>query len=78
MPVTSAPTDTVVLPGLSFTGPGFDTADGNNVIFVENSSSYSAVGAGATVTSFDVHLSSQSGSDVLSIQNNTSTWDGNT
>ena len=75
---TSAPTDTIVLPGIAFAAAGFGTADGSSVIFVENSSSYTADGAGATVTSFDAHLSSQSGSDVLSIQNHTSTWDGNT
>ena len=78
---TQAPTDTVLLPGISFaaSGPLSLNADGFNVVFVQGGSGgYSLVGAGATVTSFDVHLSSQSGPDVLSIQNNTTTWDGNT
>jgi VCBS repeat-containing protein len=61
------------------TGSTTDSDVANAFVFVQGPLSYSTgQGGAATVTSFDVHLSSQSGSDVLSIQNHTSTWDGNT
>jgi VCBS repeat-containing protein len=61
------------------TGSTTDSYSGNGVLFIQVPVSYSTTGLGAaTVSSFDVHLSSQSGNDVLSIQTHTSTWDGNT
>ena len=79
---TSAPTDTInvaALSGITFTATGstIDSATGLGAVFVQGPLSVSTAGT-ETVTSFDAHLSSQSGSDVLSIQNHTSTWDGHT
>jgi VCBS repeat-containing protein len=61
------------------TGSTTDSYSGSGVLFIQVPVSYSTSNFGAaTVTSFDVGLSSQSGNDVLSIQNHSSTWDNNT
>ena len=70
----TAPADTINVAAVSEV---IQTEIANEAKFVQVSDA-NGFTVGGAVTSFDVHLSSQSGKDVLSIQNHTSTWDGHT
>src|SRR5258708_17223922 len=61
------------------TGSTTDSYSGNGFLFIQVPVSYSTTRLGAaTVSSSEVHLSSQSGNDRLTTQTHTSPWAGHT